>query len=168
MSADQPNNYDWVDDLIDGFAQEFDPTSNRKLNLESLSDGEYTLQVIDATLDRVQSTGAAVLRWTLKVMDGASCQGAMVEKVNFFSSQAGVNALGADLSMLGVDCKSWKANGIPLGRGIVDALPTLRGVVFVGRKRTSVNQSSGKTYHNLNVLSVKKAASAADDEGTPF
>ena len=168
MSNDQPN-YDWVDDLINGFSEEFDPTSNRKLNLESLSDGEYTLQVIDANLDRVQSTGAAVLRWILKVIDGASCQGAMVEKVNFFSSQAGVNALGADLSMLGVNCKEWKAKGIPLGRGIVEALPSLRGVVFVGRKRTSVNQTSGKTYHNLNVLSVKKAASSTTEEQeTPF
>lgn len=167
MSTDQPN-YDWVDDLINSFGEEFDPTSNRKLQLESLTDGEYTCQVIDANLDKIQSTGAAVLRWTLKVLEGPSCQGSQVEKVNFFASQAGVNALGADLQMLGIDCKSWKDKGIPLGRGIVESLPKLIGVVFVARKRTSTNQSNGKVYHNLNVLSVKKPAAAATEEGMPF
>lgn len=168
MSQDQPN-YDWVDDLINNFGEEFDPTSNRKLQLESLQDGEYTVQVVDANLDRIQSTGAAVLRWTLKVLEGPSCQNSLVEKVNFFASQAGVNALGADLQILGINCKEWKEKGIPLGRGIVESLPKLIGVVFVGRKRTSTNQTNGKVYHNLNVLSVKKAAAdKTDDEGTPF
>lgn len=168
MSTDQPS-YDWVDDLINNFGDDFDPTSNRKLQLESLQDGEYTVQVVDANLDRIQSTGAAVLRWTLKILEGASCQNALVEKVNFFASQAGVNALGADLQILGINCKAWKDQGIPLGRGIVESLPKLIGVVFVGRKRTSTNQTNGKVYHNLNVLSVKKAAKQTnDDEGTPF
>ena len=169
MSTDQPASYDWVDDLLNNFGDDFDPTSNRKLQLESLQDGEYTVQVMDANLDRIQSTGAAVLRWTLKILEGASCQNALVEKVNFFASQAGVNALGADLQILGINCKAWKDQGIPLGRGIVESLPKLIGVVFVGRKRTSTNQTNGKVYHNLNVLSVKKAAKQTnDDEGTPF
>ena len=168
MSTDQPS-YDWVDDLINNFGDDFDPTSNRKLQLESLQDGEYVVQVVDANLDRIQSTGAAVLRWTLKILEGASCQNALVEKVNFFASQAGVNALGADLQILGINCKAWKDQGIPLGRGIVESLPKLIGVVFVGRKRTSTNQTNGKVYHNLNVLSVKMAAKQTnDDEGTPF
>jgi hypothetical protein len=169
MSTDQSASYDWVDDLINNFSEEFDPTSNRKLQLESLQDGEYTVQVVDANLDRIQSTGAAVLRWTLKILEGSSCQNGLVEKVNFFASQAGVNALGADLQILGINCKAWKDQGIPLGRGIVESLPKLIGVVFVGRKRTSTNQTNGKVYHNLNVLSVKKSAKQAnDDEGTPF
>lgn len=167
MSQDQPN-YDWVDDLINNFGDEFDPTSNRKLNLESLTDGEYEVSVVDAQLDRIQSTGAAVLRWTLKILEGPSCKGSMVEKVNFFASQPGVNALGADLQILGIDCKAWKDKGIPLGRGIVESLPRLPGVVFVGRKRTSTNQNNGKVYHNLNVLSVKKSAAEVSNDGTPF
>jgi len=168
MSQDQPS-YDWVDDLINTFGEEFDPSSNRKLQPESMTDGEYTLQVVDAQLDRIASTGAAVLRWTLKVLDGPSCKDAQVEKVNFFASQAGVNALGADLQLLGINCREWREKNIPLGRGIVEALPRLIGVVYVGRKRTSTNSTNGKVYHNINVLSVKKtAAEASNSEGTPF
>lgn len=168
MSNDQPD-YGWVDDLINNFGEDFDPTSNRKLQLESLQDGDYQVQVVDCQLDRIQSTGAAILRWSLKVLEGPSCEGAVVEKVNFFASQAGVNALGSDLQLLGINCREWKEKGIPLGRGIVESLPRLMGVIFVGRKRTSQNQTNGKVYHNLNVLSVKKAASEkTQDEGTPF
>lgn len=164
MSED---NFDWVSDLIDTFDADFEPQTNRKMNLESLTDGDYTCQVMSMELDRIQSTGSAILRWILKVVEGPSCQGCTIEKVNFFSSQPGVNALGADLQLLGIDCKGWKAAGIPLSRGLIDAMPRLKGVVFVGRKKASSNQNTGKVYHNLNVLSVKHAATPADEE-SPF
>lgn len=159
------NDYSWVDDLLDGMADEFDPST--KVNADQLEDGAYVFKIENMELEKIESTGAPIVRWTLNVLEGPSCVGATVERTSYFAKPIALNILGSDLVLLGSIDKDWKKANIPLGKLLVGAVAKSIGKVFNGRKKTNVNQSTGKTYHNISVSSLKKTSNE-DAEEAPF
>ena len=156
------NDYSWVDDLIGGMADDFNPEV--KVSADSLDDGDYEFKIQDMELTRIESSGTPIVRWTLKVLGGPSCVESTVERTSYFSKPISLNILGSDLVLLGAMQRDWKKAGIPLPQLLISAVSNCIGKVFKGRKKTSVNQSNGKTYHNISVVSLVKGS----DEETPF
>ena len=158
------NSNDWVADLLDGFSEEFDPS--RKLTADSLEDGEYTMKVVSVVMDRIAATGEGIVRWLFEVVEGPSCVGADIERVSFLRSQVAMNMVGSDCALLlGTDTKTWKNNGIPFSRNVLTSFEKLPGRIFAAKKKATVSQNNGKTYHNINVVSLK---SAPEEVSMPF
>jgi len=165
MSSDQPN-YDWVEDLIDSMASEFDPSS--KVNADALEDGNYVFKITDMELSKIEQTGNPILRWSLKIEAGPSCVGANVDRTSYFAKPVALNILGSDLVLLGSLDREWKKSGVPLSKLLMGAISKSIGKVFNGRKKANTNQSTGKTYHNITVTSLKKSESEEPEQETPF
>lgn len=156
------HDYSWVDDVIGVMADDFNPEV--KVNPDALDDGDYTFKVQDMELTRIESSGTPIVRWTLKVVDGPSCIDSIVERTSYFAQPIALNILGQDLVLLGSMSREWRKAGIPLPQLLVGAVSNTIGKTFRGRKRQSVNAKNGKTYHNINVVSVVKST----EEETPF
>jgi len=145
---------------LDEFDAGYDPSdTGRSLTLENLADGDYTLQIMSAELVTTERTGEQILRWVYSVQAGPSYVGGVIEAANFFRSQIAVNLLGADLALLGLPTHEWTVkNGKPFSRMLRECLPSLDNVVFTAAKVTV--ERNGKTYHNLRVRGLYKAASS--------
>ena len=156
---------DWVEDLIDSMEENF--TTSQKMNLADVEDGKYTLKVLEASIDKIQSTGNPIVRWLLQFV-GGDYDGNTVERTSFLNNQVGLNILGSDLVILGCLDKDHKKSKVPLGKLVLGALASVQGKVFNGSKVATVNDKTGKTYHNLRVLSLKSGESDQPEPGMPF
>lgn len=143
---------DWVEDLIDSMEENF--TTATRMNLSDVEDGKYKLKIVSAAIDKIPTTGNPIVRWELQFV-GGDHDGNTVERVSFLNNQVGLNILGADLVLLGCLDKDHHKSKVPLSKRIMGALALAGGKVFNGSKVTSVNDKTGKTYHNLRVLSLK-------------
>lgn len=155
------NDYSWVDELVGGMEDEFNPEV--KVGADSLDDGEYEFKIQDMELTRIESSGTPIVRWTLKVLNGPSCVDSTVERTSYFSKPISLNILGSDLVLLGAMPRDWKKAGTPLPQLLISAVSNCIGKSFKGRKKANVNQANGKTYHNISVVSLIKG-----EEEVPF
>lgn len=158
----EANATDWVEDLIDSMEENF--STSTRMNLADVSDGKYKLKILSAAIDKIPTTGNPIVRWDLEFV-GGDYDGNTVERVSFLNNQVGLNILGADLVVLGCLEKDHSKSKVPLSKRIMGALATAQGKVFNASKVTSVNDKTGKTYHNLRVLSLK--AEDNSDQPTP-
>ena len=157
---------DWVEDLIDSMEEGF--STSQKMNLQDVEDGKYDFKILDASIDKIASTGNPIVRWLLQFV-GGDYDGNTVERTSFLNNQVGLNILGSDLVILGCLDKDHKKSKVPLGKLIMGALAGAQGKVFKGSKVATVNDKTGKTYHNLRVLSLKSEENSDQPEpGMPF
>jgi hypothetical protein len=156
--------YEWVEDLIDGMSESFDPSV--KLQVQNLEDGDYEFVVADMALTKVESTGDPIVRWGLEVAAGPAPKGATVERTSFINSQVGLNILGSDLVILGGLDKDWRKSKVNLGKQITSAIGKVIGTRIKAKKNTTVSAKNGKTYHNLNLKSVVSETNGTEDQ--PF
>jgi hypothetical protein len=163
IRAMSEQDYSWVDDLIGSMEDEFNPST--KVNADQLEDGSYVFKVENMELEKIESTGTPIVRWTLKVLEGPSCVDSIVERTSYFGKPVALNILGSDLTLLGSLPRDWKKDNIPLAKLLVGAVGKTIGKVFNGRKRTNSNQQTGKTYHNISVVSLKKSE---ESDEAPF
>jgi hypothetical protein len=119
-------------------------------------------------LSKIEQTGNPILRWSLKIEAGPSCVGANVDRTSYFAKPVALNILGSDLVLLGSLDREWKKSGVPLSKLLMGAISKSIGKVFNGRKKANTNQSTGKTYHNITVTSLKKSESDEPEQETPF
>lgn len=131
--------------------------------LETLPDGDYSLEIVRADLQTTKKTGETILRWFYRVLDGAQA-GQQVEATAFFRTLANVNNVGADLELLGHSTADWTAaNGKPFSKMLPQVLPLLVGIKFRGRKESTPG-ANGRTFPNLRIL-ARSAAPAAMPAG---
>src|SRR5688500_6456877 len=88
------------------FNDEFAPDTGRRLGVESLPDGDYDLQILEAELTRTEKKRDPILRLALRILDGPAAD-REIERAYFLTSQDGVNRLGGDLLLLGFDVGKW-------------------------------------------------------------
>jgi len=99
IRAMSEQDYSWVDDLIGSMEDEFNPST--KVNADQLEDGSYVFKVENMELEKIESTGTPIVRWTLKVLEGPSCVDSIVERTSYFGKPVALNILGSDLTLLG-------------------------------------------------------------------
>lgn len=161
------NDYAWADDIIAQFGNDFNPQSNAFTKPDQMADGEYGCSITKAELTQLQSTGEPIYRITLKIVDGPSHVGSLVEKTTFFRNQVSVNILGAELKLLGIPTDQWKPRGISLAKGFSEAATALVGMSVNIRKRTTPGKD-GKSYHNLSILGLRVGDAAEPGDDNPF
>ena len=126
-----------VSEELSRFDDEFHPRAGRKPGIDSLPDGSYDLEIVEAELARTQEQRLAILRQGLRVLSGPHA-GMVVENVYFLETQENRDFLGADLGTLGFDVHEWRA---ARGRGFSQELPraveAMRGRRFRGKKETN-------------------------------
>lgn len=130
---------------LERYDNDFVPQAAFRPSLDTIPDGDYSFEIIDAIPDRTKNSKDPILRVGLRV-DG----GIIVERGYLFTSQEGVNRFGADLCTLGipVDQKS------PFSKQLQTAVPKLKGVKFRARKSTDRAKNSDKAYTNLLIISL--------------
>src|SRR5262245_58154134 len=123
----QWNTFDQPAYNFDDLAQydaDFQPQHAFRQGLDTLADADYDMTITDAKLDLIQ--GKRVLRLGLKTHTGAQ-----VEWVRWLNQQVGVNALGADLLVLGFDQpKNWGRQGHSIAVELPALVPRLVGKKF--------------------------------------
>lgn len=146
--ADNP----WADhagsssfDDLDSFGAGYQPQAGFRPGADTLADGDYDCEIVDAALDFIK--GDRVLRLGLRTSIGR-----VVEYLYWLNRQEAVNRLGADLCVLGFDADRWgSANNRPLSVELPKAVAKLKGVRF--RATKSSRQGSGlnaaRTFHDL-------------------
>lgn len=154
---------------LEKFDEVFTPNdSGRPTGVESLADGEYTFAVVTAELSQVTTKAGEtipVLRWLYKASQEAG-PARSVEVTTWMRDARSVNALGADLMLLGLPCHEWTAaKGKPFSSMLPEAVEGLPGVVFRAEKFTT--DKAGRTYHNLKILGVVRTTSMPLDK-LPF
>lgn len=161
------NDYAWADDIIAQFGQDFNPNSSSFVKADQLNDGEYGCSITKAELTQLQSTGEPIYRITMKIVDGPSHVGSLVEKTTFFRNQVSVNILGAELKLLGIPTDQWKARNISLAKGFSEAAAALAGMSVNVRKRTTPGKD-GKSYHNISLIGLRVGDAAEPENDNPF
>lgn len=138
-------------DDIDRWDREYKPEQNtQRAGPELLPDGDYDFQIVSAELTVTPKTEEPIFRLTLRVLTPGMYQGQLLERVNFFRTQANVDRLGGDLITLGFDADQWTVKaGRPFSKELQKAAPLLRGRCFKGRKQANPSDDGKKTYHNL-------------------
>lgn len=103
----------------------------------------------------------------MKIVDGPSHVGSLVEKTTFFRNQVSVNILGAELKLLGIPTDQWKARNISLAKGFSEAAAALAGMSVNVRKRTTPGKD-GKSYHNISLIGLRVGDAAEPENDNPF
>lgn len=115
--------------------------------LDTLPDGDYDFEILDAAMDRSFRDQALMLRVLLKVLNGP-CQDLEVEHVYWFKSKRNVEFLGGALCTLGFDADRWTAvHRRKFSAELPRAVEKLPGIRFRGTKKT--NKDNGTSFHNL-------------------
>lgn len=146
-------------DELSRFDAAYAPEFLNRPGIATLPDGEHDVQIVRAELTRTSESRELILRRDLLVLTGPA-RGRTIEQVNFFKKQMSVNALGAELQLLGYPTHEWTAAAgrsfsVELGR----ALPTLAGLKYRARKTTrtvpaAIPGANPSTYHDLTPLCV--------------
>jgi len=149
------------------FDNTYNPESTtRFVNLNDLPQGEYEFLIEEAKLDRIPSTGEAIVRFGLKITKGQMV-GSKFDRTYFFRSEQSANYFGSDLVLLGLPAQTWTAaNGKKWSVEMPKAVPTLSGKAFKGNIKVT-----NKGYHNLNISGLILEApkvSMPESDGMPF
>lgn len=147
----------------DGHGDKGKPTKGFGSGLENMEDGDYCFQIERASAREVKSGSEKKMILGLKLKPlsklekegeewvSASDEGAVFPEIKhdiWVGSQEEFDRLLGTLQTLGFDSANWKsANGRPFSQEFPKCCRHLRGMWFVGHKKT--NESGGKTYHNL-------------------
>lgn len=130
-----------LSDFDGGFSPD-SPGGDRRPGVESLQDGDYNFEILSSTLELLAEK--PVLRLGLQTGNRT------IDHLFWIDSQTRANIVGAFLVGLGVPAHQWKKFSVELPK----AVPTLRGLKFVGTKKTTDSKDGGKQYHNLYVKSL--------------
>lgn len=125
--------------------------------LEGLPDGEYTFEVLAAELKKPNDKTTVFARKL--VVLGGEFDGSEVTADVFLKSSGELRDINVDLTkkelrILGFDCDDWTPEkGRPFGKELVRACAAMKGLRFVGTKKSNEGGSGEKkkTYHNLYV-----------------
>lgn len=129
-----------------GFSTEA-PGGDRRPGVESLADGDYDFEIRSATLEMLSDK--PVLRLGLQVAEGGGGV-RMLDHLFWIDSQVKANIVGAFLVGLGIPADQWRE----FSEELPGAVAILRGITFVGTKKTNQSKDGGKEFHNLYVKSV--------------
>jgi hypothetical protein len=149
FGADPPDSYEdlaWFDEQYKPEASKFRP------GLETLPDGSYDFEIVDAEIKKSAKKQVRILELGLKVNGGA-----VVQHAYFLDTVEKMNRLGGDLCVLGIPADKWgKAGGVSVAVGLPEAVRQLPGIKFRGAKdHNTPNAAPGqtpKTFHNLRIL----------------
>ena len=133
MSNFQDDSYD----DLDGYGDDFSPQPAIRPGLETLPDGSYEFEVLDAELTKSQN-GNRICNLGLRANGGA-----VVQHTYWLNNQTKVNRMGYDFGVLGFEVSA------PLSQTIPAAVRQLPGVKFRGVKTSRTYE--GKLYHDLHV-----------------
>jgi hypothetical protein len=165
------NDWAWADEILQQYQAEFKPEATQFVRTDGMADGEYGVEIVKCELTQLTSTGEPIHRITMKIIDGPGNHGCLTEKTTFFRNSVGINILGAELKLLGVQVDEWKTKNIGLAQGFSESGPTLKGVHATVRKRSSTAKD-GKVYHNINFISLRarpvELGDAAEPDDNPF
>jgi hypothetical protein len=140
----------------------------RALNLESLQDGEYTMEIDTAELTMTQRTNETIIRWVYRVVSGPGHIGQKIENASFIRNQEQANMIGADLLVLGIPTNEWlpgHKSGKKFSKELPLALKQIVGYTMTAAKTSKV--SGSRTYHNLRIKG-KTVVSDMPAEPLPF
>jgi len=135
-----------LSDFDSGFSTEA-PGGDRRPGVESLEDGDYDFEIRSATLEML--SGDPVLRLGLQVASGGGGV-RMLDHLFWINSQVKANIVGAFLVGLGIPADQWEQ----FSKELPKVVGTLRGMRFVGTKKTNQSKDGTKDFHNLYVKSV--------------
>lgn len=119
-----------------------------RIELATLPDGDYTLQIVKAALRQSEKKGTRIcnMKCTVLSSPGGKLDGATIERPSFLTSQEAMNMLLADCGKLGFDSDQWKmTNNRPASQELPRALELMAGVKFSAEKKQS------GTFHNINI-----------------
>jgi hypothetical protein len=136
-------------------------------DLDTLPDGDYDFEILDADLTRATGKQAGVRILTLVLRPNG---GATVRHTYWLRDQEQMNRLGADLVVLGFDADKWgKAGGKSIAQALPEAVARLKSVRFRGRKATreGTGNHAGKKFHDLHV-GARIGGSAMPAPAKPF
>lgn len=142
---------------LERYNEGYRPEQGIRPSLESIPDGDYTFDIMDAELIRSMKAKDPVLRLGLRV-DG----GAIVERGYPLTSQEMCNRLGADLVALGFSEFDGPKD---FSKKVGAAIPKLKGVRFRARKHT--DRKGDKVYTNLFILGRVAAGQKAPPPPAP-
>ena len=152
---------------VEGYDAEFQPQSRFGLQIDDIQDGQYTLQVVSAKLDKLAS-GMVLTKVELEIQDGPR-QGDRFEHVWYWRDQAAVNDMGKDLFKLGLPSDTWNAaGGKKMSQEIFAALPLLTNRRFVALKKSIKDTKKDKVYHNLIILKRLADGQPKEPEKEPW
>jgi hypothetical protein len=144
-NPDLPEN-DFAD--LDSFGGEYKPQAAFRPNLETLPNGEYDCEVVEATLDKINND--RIIRVALRVGPGR-----VVEHLYWLNKQEGINRLGAELCVLGFDADRWgPAYNRPLSVELPKVVAKLKGMKFRAAKTSRKDNRPGyqdRVYHDLHI-----------------
>lgn len=130
-----------LSDFDSGFSTET-PGGDRRPGVESLEDGDYDFEIRSATLEMLADK--PVLRLGLQV--GSR----LLDHLFWIDSQVKANIVGAFLVGLGIPADEWRQ----FSQELPKVVGSLRGMRFVGTKKTNQSKDGSKDFHNLYVKSV--------------
>ena len=138
------------DDFSDlgGYEEDFAPQPAIRPGIDTLPNGSYDFEILDAELTRAQNNDRICNL-------GLKAGGAVVQHTYWLNKQMNVNRMGYDFGVLGFTVEP------PLNETIPAAVRSLPGVKFRGVK--SSREYQGKTYHDLHV-SVRIGAAVSANE----
>lgn len=128
-------------DFDSGFSTDA-PGGDRRPGVESLADGDYDFEIRAATLELLG--GKPVLRLSLQTVDR------LIDHLFWIDSQVKANILGSFLVGLGIPADEWQR----FSKELPKVVGSLRGIKFVGTKKTSTGKGGDKEFHNLYVKSL--------------
>lgn len=135
---------------LDSLGAEYRPEHAFRPGTDTLANGDYDFEVVDAKLDMVGNN--RVCRVGLKVNAG----GRLVEHTYWLNRKEGINAFGAEMATLGFPAHQWGdgPDRVPLSKAIPECVVKLVGVKFRGTKTSRKDTRPGKqdvVYHDLHV-----------------
>ena len=136
------------DDLGE-FDGEFSPQPAIRPGLDTLPDGSYEFEVLDAELTRAQN-GDRICNLGLRANKSA-----VVQHTYWLNKQTNINRMGYDFGVLGLEI------GAPLNETIPAAVAQLAGIKFKGVKTSRTYQS--KLYHDLHISSRVGGAAVKEE-----
>lgn len=147
-------------DDLNEFEGEFVPQPAIRAGLDSLPDGVYDFEIVDAELTKAQN-GDRICCLGLR-----NNLGVLVQHTYWLTRQVAINRMGYDFEILG------QPIGQPLSETIPAAVRKLPGTKFRGTKSSrfvpGTNGKKDATYHDLSisgrVQAMSKAASKAHEE----
>ena len=128
---------DDFDTDFSSFDDDFAPQPAIRPGLDTLSDGAYDFEILDAELTRAKN-GDSICTLGLKASTGQ-----VVQQTYWLNRQANVNRMGYDFGVLGYPVAA------PLNESIPAAVAQLPGTKFRGIKSSRTYE--GKLYHDLAV-----------------
>ena len=149
---------------LDSYEPEYRPEHAFRAGIDTLPDGDYEMSVIDQAFDSAQ--GKRIFRLGLRTASGA-----VVERTYWIEDQRNLNALCADLLLLGFDADRWgRSHGRPLSVELPKAAARLVGIRFRARKTTRPDTRQGKQGSYFHDLHIAGRVPASDRSGTetPF